>query len=146
MNFKTKLSVTKNYKETLSIWSRGWNLVLTIHYFKSNVINVFIPTLPLHFFSARVDFKGHISLSQRPINSPYFIHLWAHFSRLLPLAGLTSITSHCHSSLVLMSSWQSWKLLGLRRTIKSFYLSLRNWGGGLCVFIYFCKGLSLSPH
>ena len=96
----------------------------------------------LSFFSTRVYFKGHISLSQRPINSPYFTHLWAHFSRLLPLAVLTSITSHCHSSLILMSSWQSWKLLGLRRTTKSFYMSLKNWEGGhVCLFICFCRGL-----
>lgn len=100
-----QLSSDRNIsKDTLSTQSRDWNPVLIKHSFKWKAIYVFIPTLPLPF-STRICFKGHISLSQRPINSLYLTHLWAHFSRLLPLAVLTSITFYCHSSLILMSSW-----------------------------------------
>lgn len=81
----------------------------------SQMLYVYLYQPCFSFFTTRVYFKGDISLSQRPINSPYFSHLWAHFFRLL-LAVLTSITSCCHSSLTLMSSWPSWKLLHLKRT------------------------------
>lgn len=95
------------------------------------------------FFTTRVYFKGDISLSQRAINSPYFSHPCAHFSRL-PLAVLTFITSCCHSFLTLMSCCLSWKLLNLRS------ITCDSGTGvvfGVCLFVFvtpFCSVLAFT--